>query len=97
LDCDGRLEMNGLRCGPRGKEKFPTQAQNVAYCMGSLAREWANGPIFFLWKQFFWPRPQNGLVRGGALRERAVGSNFFLLGRFHVENNEGFPFLFSKF
>jgi hypothetical protein len=47
--------MNGLRCGPRGKEKFPAQAQNVAWCMGLLVREWANMSIFFLWKQFSGP------------------------------------------
>jgi hypothetical protein len=35
--------MNMLRCGPRGKEKFSAQAQNVVWCMGSLAHEWANG------------------------------------------------------
>jgi hypothetical protein len=65
--------------------------------MGSLAREWANGPIFFLWKQFFGP----GLRTAWCVEEHCASGPwaqiFFCWADFTWRTVKVFLFCFPSF
>jgi hypothetical protein len=65
---------------PKGGRKIPSLGPERGLVHGLTGARVGQQTNFLSLEAIFWPRPRNGLVRGGTMRERAMGSKKFLVG-----------------
>jgi hypothetical protein len=82
---------------PKGERKIPSPGPERGLVHGLAGARVGQHVDFLSLEAIFRPRPRNGLVCGGVVHERAVGSNFFWLGWFTWRTVKVFLLYFPSF